>query len=269
MFNNYITNRFSFQAYLGKIFARMLEVQIRYIQVVLTTAIFAGLLMDNIQLLTAVFVGLLLVWQLEMLSGQLRVDSKEYRLILIFIFVTFLPVLFNILSESNIQTLLYIVLLLVPLLGIFVMDLNIFKLGNLLFSTIISMTVIHFILTQYFQDNIMYLTYLFLLLFFIKTIATLFNVQFSNFQYFFNFFAAVVVFVGVSSFYDYSISHVLLAGTFTALFTVLINFLILKLRFESEFINELSTQVYLYDYLVAFLLSLFFVDAVNIVNGLF
>jgi hypothetical protein len=50
---------------------------------------------------------------------------------------------------------------------------------------------------------------------------------------------------------------------------VLINFLILKLRFESEFINELSTQVYLYDYLVAFLLSLFFVDAVNIVNGLF
>ncbi|MDA8719811.1 hypothetical protein N9M04_03140, partial [Candidatus Actinomarina sp.] len=183
--------------------------------------------------------------------------------------VTFLPVLFNILSESNIQTLLYIVLLLVPLLGIFVMDLNIFKLGNLLFSTIISMTVIHFILTQYYQDNIMYLTYLFLLLFFIKTIATLFNVQFSNFQYFFNFFAAVVVFVGVSSFYDYSISHILLAGTFTALFTVLINFLILKLRFESEFINELSTQVYLYDYLVAFLLSLFFVDAVNIVNGLF
>jgi hypothetical protein len=33
----------------------MLEVQIRYIQVVLTTAIFVGLLMDNIQLLTAVF----------------------------------------------------------------------------------------------------------------------------------------------------------------------------------------------------------------------
>jgi hypothetical protein len=87
----------------------MLEVQIRYIQVVLTTAIFVGLLMDNIQLLTAVFVGLLLVWQLEMLTGQLRVDSKEYRLILIFISVTFLPVLFNILSESNIQTLLYIV----------------------------------------------------------------------------------------------------------------------------------------------------------------
>ena len=269
MFNNYITNHFSFQAYLGKIFARMLEVQIRYIQVVLTTAIFVGLLIDNIQLLTAVFVGLLLVWQLEMLTGQLRVDSKEYRLILIFISITFLPVIFNILSEPNIQTLLYIVLLLVPLIGIFVMDLNIFKLGNLLFSTIISMTVIHFILTQYFQDNIMYLTYLFLLLFFIKTIATLFNVQFSNFQYFFNFFAAVVVFVGVSSFYDYSISHILLAGTFTALFTVLINFLILKLRFESEFINELSTQVYLYDYLVAFLLSLFFVDAVNIVNGLF
>ena len=131
------------------------------------------------------------------------------------------------------------------------------------------MTVIHFILTQYFQDNIMYLTYLFLLLFFIKTIATLFNVQFSNFQYFFNFFAAAIVFVGVSSFYDYLILHVLLAGVITALFTVLINFLILKLRFESEYVNELSTQVFLYDYLIAFLLSLYFVDALNIVNGLF
>jgi hypothetical protein len=105
----------------------MLEVQIRYIQVVLTTAIFVGLLMDNIQLLTAVFVGLLLVWQLEMLSGQLRVDSKEYRLILIFISITFLPVLFNILSESNIQTLLYIVLLLVPLIGIFVIGFKYFQ----------------------------------------------------------------------------------------------------------------------------------------------
>ena len=269
MFNNYITNHFSFQAYLVKIFARMLEVQIRYIQFVLTTSIFVGLLMDNIQLLTAVFVGLILVWQLEMLSGQLRLETKEYRLILIFISLTFLPVVFNILGESNIQTLLYIVLLAVPLLGVLVMDLNIFKLGNLLFSTIVSMTVIHFILTQYFQDNITYLTYLFLLLFFIKTIATLFNVQFSNFQYFFNFFAAVIVFVGISSFYDYLISHVLLAGVITAIFTVLINFLILKLRFESEFVNELSTQVFLYDYLIAFLLSLYFVDALNIVNGLF
>ena len=269
VFNNYITNDFSFQAYIGKIFARMLEVQIRYIQFVLTTSIFVGLLMDNIQLLTAVFVGLILVWQLEMLSGQLRLETKEYRLILIFISLTFLPVVFNILGEINIETLLYIVLLAVPLLGVLVMDLNIFKLGNLLFSTIVSMTVIHFILTQYFQDNIMYLTYLFLLLFFIKTIATLFNVQFSNFQYFFNFFAAAIVFVGVSSFYDYLISHVLLAGVITALFTVLINFLILKLRFESEYVNELSTQVFLYDYLIAFLLSLYLVDALNIVNGLF
>ena len=269
VFYNYITNRFSFQVYLGKIFARMLEVQIRYIQFVLTTSIFVGLLMDNVQLLTAVFVGLILVWQLEMLVGQLRLDTKEYRLILIFISLTFLPVVFNILSETTIETLFYIVLLAVPILGVLFLDLNIFKLGNLLFSTIISMAVIHFIVSQFFQDSITYLTYLFLLLFFIKTIATLFNVQFSNFQYFFDFFAAFIVFVGISSFYDYKITHILLAGLATALFCVLINFLILKIRFESEYTNELSTQVYLYDYLVGFLLSLYFVDAINIVNGLF
>ena len=269
VFYNYITNRFSFQVYLGKIFARMLEVQIRYIQFVLTTSIFVGLLIDNVQLLTAVFVGLILVWQLEMLVGQLRLDTKEYRLILIFISLTFLPVVFNILSETTIETLFYIVLLAVPILGVLFLDLNIFKLGNLLFSTIISMAVIHFIVSQFFQDSITYLTYLFLLLFFIKTIATLFNVQFSNFQYFFDFFAAFIVFVGISSFYDYKITHIVLAGLATALFCVLINFLILKIRFESEYTNELSTQVYLYDYLVGFLLSLYFVDAINIVNGLF
>ena len=269
VFYNYITNRFSFQVYLGKIFARMLEVQIRYIQFVLTTSIFVGLLIDNVQLLTAVFVGLILVWQLEMLVGQLRLDTKEYRLILIFISLTFLPVVFNILSETTIETLFYIVLLAVPILGVLFLDLNIFKLGNLLFSTIISMAVIHFIVSQFFQDSITYLTYLFLLLFFIKTIATLFNVQFSNFQYFFDFFAAFIVFVGISSFYDYKITHIFLAGLATALFCVLINFLILKIRFESEYTNELSTQVYLYDYLVGFLLSLYFVDAINIVNGLF
>ena len=269
VFYNYITNRFSFQVYLGKIFARMLEVQIRYIQFVLTTSIFVGLLMDNVQLLTAVFVGLILVWQLEMLVGQLRLDTKEYRLILIFISLSFLPVVFNILSETTIEALFYIALLAVPILGVLFLDLNIFKLGNLLFSTIISMAVIHFIVSQFFQDSITYLTYLFLLLFFIKTIATLFNVQFSNFQYFFDFFAAFIVFVGISSFYDYKITHIVLAGLATALFCVLINFLILKIRFESEYTNELSTQVYLYDYLVGFLLSLYFVDAINIVNGLF
>ena len=247
----------------------MLEVQIRYIQFVLTASIFAGLIIDNTQLLTAVFVGLILVWQLEMLSGQLRLDTKEYRLILIFITLTFLPVVFNILSESRIEALFYIVLIAVPVLAILFLDLNIFKLGNLLFSTIVSMSVIHFIVSQFFQDNIMYLTYLFLLLFFIKTIATLFNIQFSNFQYFFDFFAVFIVFVGVSSFYSYTFTFVLLAGLATAVFCVLANFLILKIRFESEYINELTTQVYLYDYLVAFLLSLFFVDAINLVNGLF
>ena len=269
VFYNYITNRFSFQVYLGKIFARMLEVQIRYIQFVLTTSIFVGLLIDNVQLLTAVFVGLILVWQIEMLVGQLRIDTKEYRLILIFISLTFLPVVFNILSETTIEALFYIVLLAVPIFGVLFLDLNIFKLGNLLFSTIISMSVIHFIVSQFFQDSIAYLTYLFLLLFFIKTIATLFNIQFSNFQYFFDFFAAFIVFVGISSFYNYKITHIFLAGLATALFCVLINFLILKIRFESEYTNELSTQVYLYDYLVGFLLSLYFVDAINIVNGLF
>jgi hypothetical protein len=57
------------------------------------------------------------------------------------------------LSESRIEALFYIVLIAVPVLGILFLDLNIFKLGNLLFSTIVSMSVIHFIVSQFFQGQ--------------------------------------------------------------------------------------------------------------------
>ncbi len=50
---------------------------------------------------------------------------------------------------------------------------------------------------------------------------------------------------------------------------VFVNFLILKIRYEFEYISELTNEIYLYDYLVAFLFSFYFVDSLNIINGLF
>ena len=59
----------------------MFQKQLRYVQIILTLATFAGLLLNNSPLLSAAFVGLILIWHLEMLTGQLRIDTNEYFLI--------------------------------------------------------------------------------------------------------------------------------------------------------------------------------------------
>ena len=248
----------------------MFQRQLRYVQIILTLSIFGGLLISNTPLLIASLVGLILVWQLEMLTGQLRIDTNEYLLIIIFIFLTFLPVIFSRfeLVDSTI-ILFYVSLLALSIIMILFQDLNISKIGNTIFSTIFSFTAISFIFSKTFNENLNYIIYLFLSLFFLKTIATFLNVQFSNFQYFFNFFAVLIVMIGVTSFYDYQFIYIVLGSASTALCVVFVNFLILKIRYEFEYMSELTNEIYLYDYLVAFLFSLYFVDSLNIINGLF
>ena len=152
---------------------------------------------------------------------------------------------------------------------LFQQDINIFKIGTVFMNLIITFLVNGFIIFDNFQENIFYVSFLFLLLLFLKTLATYFNIQFSNFQFFFNFFVVSVVFIGVSSFYSYNIINVFLAGLTTALFTTLLTFLFVKIRFEYEFTTQLSNQIYIFDFLFAFIASLYFVDSLNVVNGLF
>jgi len=248
----------------------MFQRQLRYVQIILTLSIFSGLLISNTPLLVASLVGLILVWQLEMLTGQLRIDTNDYLLIIIFIFLTFLPVIFSGFEiVGSIIILFYFSLLALSIIMVLFKDLNISKIGHTIFSTIFSFTVISFIVSKAFNENLNYIVYLFLSLFFLKTIATFLNVQFSNFQYFFNFFAVLLVMIGVTSFYDYQLIYIILGSVSTALCVVFVNFLILKIRYEFEYISELTNEIYLYDYLVAFLFSLYFVDSLNIINGLF
>ena len=248
----------------------MFQKQLRYVQIILTLSIFGGLLISNTPLLISSLVGLILVWQLEMLTGQLKIDTNEYLLIIIFIFLTFLPVIFSRFElVSSIIILFYVSLLALSIIMVLFQDLHISKIWNTIFSTIFSFTIISFILSETFSENLNYIVYLFLSLFFLKTIATFLNVQFSNFQYFFNFFAVLLVMVGVTSFYNYKFVYIILGSASTALCVVFVNFLILKIRYEFEYISELTNEIYLYDYLVAFLFSLYFVDSLNIINGLF
>ena len=270
MFYNYIINCFNYQAYPSKIFARMFQIQLRYFQYVLSLAIFIGILISSKPLITACFVGLTLVWLTEMLIGQFDLKSEQYYVILTVLLISFSTIAFqSIFSEINTSILLITCILISVVYFMFQQDINIFKIGTVFMNLIITFLVNGFIVLDNFQENIFYVSYLFLLLLFLKTLATYLNIQFSNFQFFFNFFVVSVVFIGVSSFYPYNIINVFLAGLTTALFTTLITFLFVKIRFEYEFSTQLSNQIYIFDFLFAFIASLYFVDSLNVVNGLF
>ena len=86
----------------------MFQTQLRFVQIILTFSIFAGLLLRNTPLLISALVGLVLVWQLEMLTGQLRIDTNEYLLTIIFISLTFFPVIFKEVEFFGTQTVYHI-----------------------------------------------------------------------------------------------------------------------------------------------------------------
>ena len=109
----------------------MFQTQLRFVQIILTFSIFAGLLLRNTPLLIAALVGLVLVWQLEMLTGQLRVDTNEYLLTVIFIGLTFFPVIFaEVEILESVINLFYILLLVLSLVMVLFQDLSISKLGT-------------------------------------------------------------------------------------------------------------------------------------------
>ena len=270
MFYNYIINRFNYQAYASKIFARMIQIQLRFFQYILSVAIFVGILISSKPLITACFVGLILIWLTEMLVGQFDIKSEQYLVILTVLLISFSSIaLQSIYPGINKVALLISSLLVAVVYFLYQQDINIYKIGNVFMVLITTFLVNGFIVSDNFQENVFYVSYLYLLLLFLKTLATYLNVQFSNFQFFFNFFVVSVVFIGVSSFYSFDTINVVLAGLTTALFTTLLTFLFVKIRFEHELTSQLASQIYIFDFLFAFITSLYFVDSLNVLNGLF
>ena len=257
MFVNYILKFFNFQVYPSKIFARMFQIQLRYFQYILSLAIFVGILISSTPLISSCFVGLTLVWLSEMLSGQFDINSEKYYVILVLLLLSFSSVAFvNLFSSID------------PYIKI-KMLFSQSEIGNSIFITVITFLVNGYIVDPLFQENIFYISYIFLILLFLKTLATYFNVQLGNFQFFFNFFLIFIVFNGMSTFYDYKTVNIFIGGTSIALFTTFITYVFTKLRFEYEITSKLSNQIYVFDYMFAFVLSLYLVDALNVVNGLF
>ena len=218
VFVNYIIKFFNFQVYPSKIFARMFQIQLRYFQYILSLAIFVGILISSTPLISSCFVGLTLVWLTEMLSGQFDINSDKYYVVLILLLLSFSSITFvNIFSPIEPYETFIIFLVVLMIYFLFQSDVNIFKIGNSIFITVITFLVNGYIVDPFFQENIFYIAYIFLLLLFLKTLATYFAVQFSNFQFFFNFFIVSIVFIGVSSFYSFNTLYIFLAGLTTAL----------------------------------------------------
>ena len=248
----------------------MFQIQLRLFQYILSFAIFVGVLISSNALITSCFVGLTLIWLTEMLIGQFDIRSKQYLVILVVLLLSFSSVAVQSIY-SNVDTVgLFLSCLLFSITYfLFQKDINIYKVGNVFIVLFFTFLINRFIVIEIFQENIYYISYLYLLLLFLKTLATYFAVQFSNFQFFFNFFIVSVVFIGVSSFYTYNTLYIVLAGLTTALFTTLITFMFVKIRLEYQLTTRLAYQIYIFDFMIAFMASLYIVDSLNVVNGLF
>ena len=248
----------------------MFQIQLRYFQYILSISIALGFLLDNTQLITAAFVGIVLTWVAEMLSAQFEITSEKYLVILIVLLLSFSSVIALSYLEMMNMNVLFIALLIFSLtFFLFQQDVNIYKVGNVFFVLVVAFLVNGFLGSQEFFDNINLISILFVTLLTLKTLATYLNIQFSNFQFYFNFFAVVVVMGGVSSFYTFETLDIILASITVGLLTTLLNFLFIKIRFEYELTSSLSSQIFIFDYLVAFIISIYVVDALNILNGLF
>ena len=248
----------------------MFQIQLRYFQYILSISIALGFLLDNTQLITAAFVGIVLTWVAEMLSAQFEITSEKYLVILIVLLLSFSSVIVLSYMDMINMNVLFIALLIFSLtFFLFQQDVNIYKIGNVFFVLVVSFLVNGFLGSQEFFDNINLISILFVTLLTLKTLATYLNIQFSNFQFYFNFFAVVVVMGGVSSFYTFETLDIILASITVGLLTTLLNFLFIKIRFEYELTSSLSSQIFIFDYLVAFIISIYAVDALNILNGLF
>ena len=248
----------------------MFQIQLRYFQYILSLSIFVGILISSTPLISSSFVGLTLIWLTEMLSGQFDVNGDKYYVILILLLLSFSSVTFeNFYPSIETYVTLFIFLLVLMIYFLLQPDVNVFKIGNGVFLTAITFLVNGYIVDPLFQENIFHISYIFLLLLFLKTLATYLNVQFGNFQFFFNFFLIFIVFNGVSTFYDYKTVNIFIVGTSVALFTTFITHVFTKLRFEYEITSKLSNQIYVFDYMFAFVLSLYFVDTLTVINGLF
>ena len=247
----------------------MLQTQIRYIQTVLLVSIFVTIFLENQSLVIATYIGLILCWQTELLICELKSEKKELLLILCLLSLSFFPVLDHELNILSNNVILFFISIFLGIVFILFGKINIYSFGHLIFISSIALLLNNYVMSKLFFENIEFITFLFLMLFFIKTLATFLNIQFSNFQYFFNFFAAFFVITIISLFSGHKIQFIFITAGLVSLISTILNFLIQRNRGGYQYFSATKTQIFIYDYMISFLFSLLVTDALNLLNGVF
>ena len=120
----------------------MIQVQLRYFQYILSLAIFAGIVISSTPLISACFVGLTLIWLTETLVAQFDINTDKFYVVLVLLLIAFSTVSITSLSPDTSFSYLFSALLIMSLLYFLLQpDINIFKVGNSLFVTVIAMLV--------------------------------------------------------------------------------------------------------------------------------
>ena len=248
----------------------MFHIQLRYFQYILSTAILFGIFLDSKPLIVASFVGIVLTWLSEMLSAQLDIYSEKYFVVLITLLLSFSNFVLVNTYKTTITQLFLIMIVVVSLLYFLIQkDVSIFEIGNIIFLLFIGFVLIGFISSEIFTNNLTFISSTFLCLLLLKTGLIFLNIQFTNFQFFFDFLLVALVMFVVSFFYSFDTINVFIAILALGVLATLFNFMFIKLRYEYTFTKEITKQVYVFDYLVATLTSMYLANTLYILNGLF
>ena len=103
----------------------MLQTQLRYIQTVLTFGIFITIFLNNENLIISCFVGLILTWQLELLTCELRTTNNEFILILLLLITSFSPVATIFFEVSEIKNMIFLISILIAIFYLTFKDISI------------------------------------------------------------------------------------------------------------------------------------------------
>jgi len=248
----------------------MFHIQLRYFQYILSTAILFGIFLDSKPLIVASFVGIVLTWLSEMLSAQLDIYSEKYFVVLITLLLSFSNFVLVNTYKTTITQLFLIMIVVVSLLYFLIQkDVSIFEIGNIIFLLFIGFVLIGFISSEIFTNNLTFISSTFLCLLLLKTGLIFLNIQFTNFQFFFDFLLVALVMFVVSFFYSFDTINVFIAILALGVLATLFNFMFIKLRYEYTFTKEITKQIYVFDYLVATLTSMYLANTLYILNGLF
>ena len=226
--------------------------------------------MESTSLTYAVLFGWVGVWYYESIVSQKDSNFINQSFTIFFGLLSYFFVIMFFQNSGKINNLIYFfTILLFLLLFTSLTDISVGLMGSFLLYYIISLSIIVFIFSDFFYQNKNLLVWSLLLVFVLQNIALVLAVQYSNYQYYFKFFLVFVAVMGVLMFFSKPLMSSVIASLGVAIFTTLLNDLLIRLRNERETERGVETQIYIHDDLISLLGAFYLTNFVSTLNGLF